>query len=251
MVYKWDIHIGPLSPQLRRRAYLCLPEGYDDNPHQRFPVLYMFDGQNVFFDSDATFGKSWGMAKYMEETRTPLIIAAVECNSVGNGRIEEYSPFGHTTPKLGTISPHGRTMMNWLVREFKPMIDANLRTLPDRSHTLIAGSSLGGLMSLYAATAYNRYFSRAACLSPSLWLAPEKARRMIKAAEIDPDTQIYMDYGGDEMGNHPGNPEALSSAAMALLRKRVDLTLRIVPGGTHCEASWERQIPVFMKCLGF
>ena len=110
---------------------------------------------------------------------------------------------------------------------------------------------MGGLMSLYAATAFNDVFGRAACLSPSLWLAPAKARRFIRQAEISPDTLIYMDYGGEEMANHASNLSALTTCSSALLQKGVDLTFRIVPGGTHSEASWARQIPVFMKCLGF
>ena len=68
-------------------------------------------------------------------------------------------------------------------------------------------------------------------------------------SRIRPDTCIYMDYGELEMFNHPGNAEALISAAQLLLTKRVNLALRIVPGGTHSEASWEKQIPIFMDCL--
>ena len=66
MVYKWNVTIPKLSGDTPRRAYIWLPEDYEQNPDKRYPVMYMFDGHNVFFDSDATFGKSWGMAKYME-----------------------------------------------------------------------------------------------------------------------------------------------------------------------------------------
>ncbi len=251
MVYKWALQIPNLNPELTRRAYLYLPACYDEQPDARFPVMYMFDGHNVFFDEDATYGQSWGMADYMDKTDTPLIIAAVECNPVGNNRLEEYCPFTCEDPNLGRIRGRGRATMEWFIRDFKPMIDANLRTLPDRANTLIAGSSMGGLMSLYAATAFNDVFGRAACLSPSLWLAPAKARRFIRQAEISPDTLIYMDYGGEEMANHASNLSALTTCSSALLQKGVDLAFRIVPGGTHSEASWARQIPVFMKCLGF
>ena len=64
------------------------------------------------------------------------------------------------------------------------------------------------------------------------------------------DTTVYMDYGSEEINNHDGTADALISMGQLLLKKRVNLTLRIVPGGTHCEASWEQQIPVFMDCLG-
>ena len=124
MVYKWELQIPKLMPELKRRAYLYLPACYDEQPDARFPVMYMFDGHNVFFDEDATYGKSWGMARYMDETQTPLIIAAVECNPIGNNRLEEYCPFTCEDPKLGRIRGRGRTTMNWFIHGFKPMIEA-------------------------------------------------------------------------------------------------------------------------------
>ena len=80
MVIKWDVTIPRLSGDTPRRAYIYLPESYDEEPDRRYPVMYMFDGHNVFFDEDATFGKSWGMNDYMERTGKQLIIVGVECN---------------------------------------------------------------------------------------------------------------------------------------------------------------------------
>ena len=145
----------------------------------------MFDGHNVFFDSDATFGKCWGMKEYMDYTNTQLIIAAVECNhSPDNGRLKEYSPYSFVDPKLGEIEGLGKLTMDWFVHTFKKDIDSRFRTLPDREHTFIAGSSMGGLMSLYAVLEYNEYFSRAAALSPSIWFGTEKLRHMIEQASL-------------------------------------------------------------------
>ncbi len=251
MLYRWNITLPALSGSQVRRAYLYLPRAYDEQPTRRFPVLYMFDGHNVFLDGDATFGASWGMLDYMNRTRTELIVAAVSCNSVGNGRLIEYSPYPHTSKRLGHIPSRGEETMRWLLHEFKPMIDANVRTLPDRSSTLIAGSSMGGLMALYAALHHNDAFSRAACLSPSLWTDPAQVRAMIACADLLPDTTIYMDYGSREMGSHGENARIFADASRLLLSRGVHLTARIVPDGAHCEASWRRQIPVFMRCLGF
>lgn len=251
MLHKWEITIPSLFPEVSRRAYLYVPDCYEDDPERRFPVLYMFDGHNIFIDSEAAFGTSWKMYDYMNETRTPLIIAAVACNPVGNARLREYSPFSHVTESLGDIRALGRTTMEWLVGDFKPFIDAHYRTLPDRENTLIAGSSMGGLMALYAISAYNDVFSRAASLSPSLWVNPAKVRAMIRRGKFAPDTCIYMDYGAQEMGNHKETRDALFATTQALFARGVDLTARIVPGGTHSEASWAQRVPVFMKCLGF
>ena len=250
MVKKWFVQIPQLSGDLQRRVYLYLPDSYEMNKDQRYPVMYMFDGHNVFFDSDATYGKSWGMNKYMQESGKDLIVVAVECNHVGNGRLQEYSPINFENATLGRIKGKGKNYMHWLVNTLKPYIDEKYRTLPDRKNTIICGSSMGGLMALYGATVYNHIFQRAACLSPSLWVDSGKVLEMVARSHIRRDTCIYMDYGSEEMFNHAANAEALISTSHLLLTKRVNLALRVVPGGTHSEASWERQIPVFMDCLG-
>ena len=250
MVIQWELTIPQLSGERKRKAYIYLPESYDADPEKRYPVMYMFDGHNVFFDKDATFGKSWGMAKFMDETQKDLIIVGVECNHEGNSRLQEYSPINFENATLGKIKARGNVYMNWMVNELKPHIDKKYRTLPDRNHTIIAGSSMGGLMALYGATVYNHIFQRAACLSPSLWVSSGKVLEMVARAHIRRDTCIYLDYGSEEMFNHAANAEALISTSHLLLTKRVNLAFRIVPGGTHCEASWEKQIPIFMDCLG-
>ena len=231
MIQTFDLTIPELSGGELRRAYVWLPDAYDGDPDARFPVLYMFDGQNVFFDEDASFGTSWRMYDYLNAGQPDVIVAAVSCSQTG--RMAEYSPFSHENGDAGHVNARGRSTMEWLLGEFKPSIDAQYRTLPDRDNTLIAGSSMGGLMSLYAALDYNGAFSRAACLSPSLWVHPRKSLRMIERARIAPDTCIYFDYGTQEMGNHPKNTEVLCAACSALLHKGVDLTFRLVPGGTH------------------
>ena len=250
MVIEWDVTIPKLSGTKTRKAYIYLPEYYNDDELRRYPVLYMFDGHNVFYDAVSAFGKSWNMTSYLLWTRKPLIVVAVECNKRGNNRLKEYSPTSFADPKYGNIRARGRTYMDWLVKELKPRVDATFRTLPGREHTIIAGSSMGGLMSLYAATAYNRYFSRAACLSPSLWTNPEKLLELVERAKTAPDTTVYLDYGSQELSNHPAQKEALMEMSQLLLKKNVNLTFRIIPNGNHSEASWEQQVPIFMECLG-
>jgi len=250
MVIRMDVTIPPLTGDKVRKGYVYLPDDYHADPTRRYPVMYMFDGHNVFFDSDATYGKSWGMTSYMNWTKKQLIIVAVECNHEGDGRLQEYSPFNFANATIGRAIGKGKIYMDWMVNTLKPEIDAAYRTIPDREHTLICGSSMGGLMALYGATTYNHVFQRAACLSPSVWISPGKVVELIAKADIKNDTCIYMDYGSVEIYNHAANAEALISVAHLLLTKRVNLAFRIVPGGTHCEASWEKQIPVFMDCLG-
>lgn len=250
MIETWNITIPELTGEEKRRAYVYLPNALEHYPEGRYPVLYMFDGHNVFFDEDATYGKSWGMGNYLDASEAPVIVAAVECcHSPENGRLSEYSPFSFQDRHFGQVKGRGKLTMDWMVHTFKPFIDAHFPTLPDRADTFIAGSSMGGLMSLYALIEYNRYFSRAAALSPSLWCSPERVEQMINKADIAPDTVLYMDYGSQEMGNHRKMRQSFGRIASLLMERGVLLDCRIVPGGKHCEASWERQIPFFMNTL--
>lgn len=250
MIETWTVTIPQLTGDTPRRAYAYVPDYFGEDESQRFPVLYMFDGHNVFFDEDATYGKSWGLGDYLQESGLPLIVAAVECNrGEDNGRLSEYSPFTFSERGMGKFVGRGRTTMNWFVKEFKPYIDYEYPTLPGREDTFIAGSSMGGLMSLYALLEYNRFFSRAAALSPSLWVAPARLERMINGARLDPDTHLYMDYGARELGNHSAMSKGFGHFTALLMEKRINVTSRIVPDGDHSEGSWERQIPFFMDAL--
>lgn len=250
MVEEWTVVVPELTGTEERKAYVYLPESYGYGQDRRYPVLYMFDGHNVFFDSHATYGKCWGMKEYMDHTNTQMIIAAVECNhSPDNGRLREYSPFSFFDPKSGKIEGKGKITMDWLVRNFKKEIDVRYRTLPDRANTYIAGSSMGGLMSLYAITEYNKYFRGAAALSPSLWTAPAKLERLFRRAHMAPDTVIYMDYGSKELRGRSSMTAVFGKTVELFIERGAFVESRIVPGGSHCEASWERQIPFFMNTL--
>ena len=252
MVAKWSITIPELSGKKKRNVYVYIPDKAILEPELKFPVLYMFDGHNVFFDEDATYGKSWGMKEYMDRTKTPMIIVAVECNHGKNyARIKEYSPYSFTKPPFGRVVAKGGKYMNWLINTLKPIIDSKYPTLPDRDNTYIAGSSMGGLMSLYAVVNHNDVFSRAACLSPSVWAQLTKLRQLIRTAEMDENTVIYMDYGAREINGREELLRAYSTITKELIDRHVNLTSRIIPNGDHCEACWEEQIPIFMKILSY
>lgn len=250
MVLKWQVRLPELAGERLRSAYVYLPESYGWDECRRYPVLYMFDGHNVFFDQDATYGKSWGMKEYLDRTQTQLIVAAVECShSPDNGRLSEYSPYDFADPQLGRFRGLGRETMEWLIHDFKSEIDRQYRTLPDREHTFLAGSSMGGLMSLYGVMAFNHVFSRAGALSPSVWVAPGKLSKLAREAELGGETVIYTDYGSEEGRQRPKVAGQLSKLANILESRDVMVTRRIVPGGTHCEACWERQLPFLIPTL--
>jgi len=249
MLHSWSVTVPVLPDSPPRRAYLYVPDYWQEDPSQRFPVLYMFDGHNLFSDEEATYGKSWGLLDFLEESRIPLIVAAVACNEGHhNERLVEYCPFTCDMPGFGTIRGKGKATMDWLTQVFKPEIDNMAPTLPDRDHTFIGGSSMGGLMSLYAITKYNAVFSRCAALSPSIWFGGEKMDRLL-SARLRKNTVVYMDYGERELKRRKGMAEGFGQAAARLMAHGALVTSRIVPAGEHNEATWQRQIPFFMDAL--
>ncbi len=249
MIESFDTVIPAITGKKKRKVWVYIPEEAAEGD-ARFPVLYMMDGHNLFFDEVTTYGKCWGLKEYMEETHTPMIIVGVDCNhSPKNGRLSEYSPFTFSEPSIGRVYGRGKLFMEWLTGTLKPQIDENYPTLPERENTFLGGSSMGGLMTLYGMTAFNSYFSRGAALSPSVWVAPKRLWRMFREAKIDPDTVIYMDYGSEELGNHSEMRPDFAQSVAVLMCCGAHVTARIIPGGTHCEASWEKQIPFFMNTL--
>lgn len=245
-VFKTDI--PELTGKEKRKVYVYVPD--QEGP---FPVLYMFDGHNLFDDEEATYGKSWGMLEYLEESQLPLMVVGVECNHHPEkhrygGRLSEYSPFDFSDPYYGNIKGRGKITMEWYTKALKPYIDDNYPTLPERRYTFISGSSMGGLMTLYALSEYNDVFSRGAALSPSVGFDPEGVLKMISKTRYRKNTVLYMDYGEKELKQHKAEGE-FADVCAALIRKKVLLESRIVPKGEHCEASWEKQIPFFMDVL--
>ena len=243
MVETFNVSITPYG--LTRRTFVYLPDDWQTSG-KKYPVLYTFDGHNLFFDSTATYGTCWGLKEYCD-AHPNWIIAAPECNHEGNKRLEEYCPY--QSDWFGGIAGTGHEYMEWLTKEFKPMMDKRYPTLPGRANTAIGGSSMGGLMSLYALLQYNEVFSRAAALSPSIWVSPEKLSGLVGRAKLDPGTVLYMDYGSREMGNHEGMRRGFAEMCSKVLTRGIHLTSRIVPGGTHSEASWEKQLPFMFHTL--
>ncbi|MBL7816166.1 MAG: T9SS type A sorting domain-containing protein [Saprospiraceae bacterium] len=148
-----------------RRVLIYLPPQYADTS-KRFPVMYMQDGQNLF-DKYTSFSGEWEV----DETLNRLAAAGDKgCIVVGieNGgadRMGEYTPWRNARYGGGDGAKYAR----FLVETLKPYIDANFRTKSDRLNTAIGGSSLGGLISMYAAAEYQSVFSKALVFSPSFW----------------------------------------------------------------------------------
>ena len=256
MVIKRDFIYTPKGKN--RPLHIYLPEGYESSD-KRYPVTYFFDGHNLFFNEDATYGKSWGLKDFMDGWEKEMIIVGIECGHEGDERLSEYLPYKAAPGYFRKFKPMGEKTMDWIVHEIKPMIDREYRTLPDRANTGIAGSSMGGLMSLYAAVRYNEYFSKAGCVSSAIGFCIRSVLKDMRSCPVNPDTKIFLSWGTKEAFGllTRKDREDRSSRTCKWNRQVAALVkaqgaqekLYCQVGGAHCEADWEKQLPVFMPWL--
>jgi predicted alpha/beta superfamily hydrolase len=235
-------------PQLRRRRRISalLPYNYYSEPKKRFPVLYLQDGQNLF-ESSAPYG-TWGvdrqLAKLAQEGKGEVIVVAIDHG--GRQRINEYSPV-HTNQFGEGL---GKDYARFLAETLKPYIDDKYRTLPDRNNTGIGGSSMGGLISLYAGLLYPHVFSKYMIFSPSLWLTPGmfEAFRMMEHRD---KTRYFFFAGGKEPGGTIRNTEMLHHILLSKKQNTPSSAFMVNPEATHSEFFWGKAFPEGVRSLYF
>ena len=244
----------PSFSQSPRKVWIYLPNSYDETK-KHYDVLYMFDGHNLFFDETATYGKCWGMKKYLYENNSELVVVGVDCNHTGNRRLAEYCPFKPETThleSLPSVRPAGKKTAEWFVNVLKPEIEKRYRVFTDRKHIGIGGSSMGGLMSEYMIAQYNNVYSKAACVSPSTHFCYEDLKKLIENTTFHKDTKIYIDQGSQEVH---GKRLFIDAVEMMLninhlYSEQGCLTYpHLTPGGHHTESDWEKVVPVFLNYL--
>lgn len=233
----------------RRDLWIYLPPGYDSAPERRYPVLYMHDGQNLFDGSLAAFGVAWEAdaaadAGILAGEVAPLIIVGIEST---NDRMSEYTPVVDDDYGGGNAAAYGR----FLVEELKPYIDAQYRTEVGPENTGLAGSSLGGLVSLYLGLEYPGVFRRLGVVSPSVWWADKDIVGRVAALGAKLPLFVWLDIGtaegsGTAVGNTRELRDALVSKGWGL---DVDLVYREYNGAQHNEASWAERFPEILRAL--
>ena len=256
MIIKHDFIYSPKGKS--RLLHIWLPDSYYDST-QFYPVMYFFDGHNLFTNEDATYGKSWGMKDFLQGWNKDMIIVGIECGHDGYERLSEYLPYPATRGShFAQFDPMGEATMDWIVQEIKPYIDETYRTIPFRECTAIGGSSMGGLMALYAAVHYNRWFSKAACVSSAMGFCIRPLMKDLRSSPVSPDTRVFLSWGTNEAHGitDPTKDDRSSKtygwnkrAAEELESKGAAVQMFCQVGGYHCEADWEKQVPVFMDFL--
>jgi predicted alpha/beta superfamily hydrolase len=228
-------------PQLRRRRRISvlLPWNYDQTD-RHYPVLYLQDGQNLF-EPHAPFG-TWGVDKQLaalaQHGKGDFIVVAIDHG--GKERIREFAPYHSVRWGEGL----GRDYARFLAETLKPYIDSNFRTLSDRQNTAIGGSSMGGLISVYAGFMFPQVFSKFMIFSPSLWVSNRIFTEKIDFSRL-PATKIYLYAGGKEgsgmLYNAQRFQEAMTKRGYAA--DRLQFRLEIDPQGRHTEDRWGREFP--------
>ena len=185
-----------------RLVRVNLPKSYSESESKRYPVLYMHDGQNVFRDEDAIGGISLGLERYVETNEIDIIIVAID--QIADERKNEYCPWesGEYVKKLignsESYGGKGKQYVEFIVHELKPRIDSNYRTICN--DTMMAGISLGGLITIYAACKYPHIFRTITAISSSFWANQEEIEKLIEASDLTPIKRIYLDCGRNEAG---------------------------------------------------
>jgi len=241
-----NVHIVDTAfriPQLERerRVWIYLPPGYESS-QKKYPVLYMQDGQNVF-DEATSFSGEWGVDETLDSIaghRKEMIVVAVDHG--GLKRINEYCPYDMDKYGKGD----GDQYVDFLVKTLKPFIDKNYRTHKNKSNTFIAGSSMGGLISMYAILKYPGVFGGAGIFSPAFWIGP-KIFDDIKTRGAKVNSKIYFYCGGQENETMQSN----MIKAFEEMRKvsRSPMITCVRPEGKHTESVWREEFPLFYLWL--
>ena len=234
------VHTSFYSPQLRRykRIWVYLPKTY--NARKKYPVLYMHDGQNLFEDS-CSYSGEWGVDEYLDSLKSGACIV-VGIDHGGAKRFNEYNPYGHARFGKG----EGSQYADFIVKTLKPWVDKKFNTLRGQAHTFIAGSSMGGLISLYTLLKYPKVFGGAGIFSPAFWTAPAIMDQITKQGKAVKGRVFF--YAGKQEDE---TMAPLTLQAMEKLRAVSSAQIRTIirNDGMHNEARWRVEFPLFYEWL--
>lgn len=237
------------SPQFNnyRTLILYLPPSYYENPLKRYPVLYAHDGQNLFEAATAFGGVEWRM----DETSNQLIgtgqmdeVIIVGLYNTGSNRTYEYTPCCDPTYGGGGADAYIDFMLNTV----RPYIEQNYRAISKREDRATLGSSLGGLLSVYAGRRRSDAFSKVAGMSSSFWWDGEELTGEVVSYTGKVPASFYIDAGtvNDGLSATTRMRDALAADGYA---QGADLYYYVAQGHSHNESSWSARVNIPLKYL--
>jgi predicted alpha/beta superfamily hydrolase len=233
------------SPQLRNHRYIdvYLPDSYEDG-RRRYPVVYMQDGQNLSDPAIAFAGQTWhlhdGVSWLGERGIEPIVVGIHNTP----GRLAEYSPVADARHGGGDGDRYAR----FLIDTLKPRIDTTYHTRRDREATVIAGSSMGGLIALYLYFRRPSPFGRAAVMSPSIWFGGRAVLDLVGRAR-QTRGRIYLDVGTSEGAATLKNARLLNRLLRRKGYRKDTLWYVEAEGHQHREADWAWRLPQALEFL--
>jgi len=225
-------------PQLdrNRRIWIYLPPDYE-NTEKKYPVLYMHDGQNLF-DAQTSFLGEWEVDETLNElfstsTAVPIVVGI---DNGGGYRMDEYTPWVNTQYEGGD----GGLYIDFLMETLKPFIEANYRTLPDRTNTAIMGSSLGGLISHYGALEFQDIFSMVGIFSPSYWWS-DSIWDFTSTTGKQQEMRFYQMCGDQESESTVPDMQLMDTYLQDAGFTESERSFKVVAGGEHNEQLWRNE----------
>ena len=227
-------------PQLKttRRIWIYLPKDYETS-HKKYEVMYLQDAQNLFDDATSYAGE-WQvdetLNKIFEKTGKSLIVVGID--NGGEKRIEELSPYKNA--KYG--GGNGDNYVKFIVETLKPFIDKNYRTKPQRKYTTIGGSSLGSLISVYAAVKYPETFGKVLAFSSAFWFNAKELNEFISSSKVNLKQQkYYFIQGKHEDEDMEEQTQRVIENLKSKKVKSKNIFLKIDEDGKHNEMYWRRE----------
>lgn len=240
-----------LIPQLKRtrKVWIYLPENYATS-RERFPVIYMQDGQNIF-DNATAYSGEWGVDEYLDSAASgakKCIVVAID--NGGTKRLNEYCPYNFRLTGVAANAKsnkgEGNAYVDFLVKTLKPYIDRTYRTEKDKENTFIVGSSMGALISVYALLKHPAIFGAAAIFSPAFWIAP-KIFDDIKTKGKKLSSKIYFFAGRQESETIIAGTQKAYEEMKKVSKSAIQLV--ISEEGEHNEETWRNEFSVFYRWL--
>jgi len=230
-------------PQLgkQRRIWIYLPSDYETSK-KKYPVIYMHDGQNLFDEFTGNFGE-WGIDEFLDSLKLDqqqFIVIGIDNGETE--RMAEYSPYDSQYAKA-----KGDAYSSFLIETLKPYIDMHYRTFKDARHTTIAGSSMGGLISMYAALKYPKVFGNASIFSPAFWVnQPIYDYAKLQAVK---SSRYYFVCGDLESNKEISDMNRMATVLINKGLPAKSIPVVIIKGAKHNEQQWNTDFPDFYKWL--
>ena len=230
-------------PQLgrQRRVWIYLPGDYQTSKRS-YPVIYMHDGQNLFDNYTSGYGE-WGIDEILDKMTGNKECIVVGIDHGDEYRITEYDPYDSKYGK-----GRGDDYVNFLVKTLKPYIDGHYRTKSGSANTTIAGSSMGGLISMYAGLKYPEVFGNAGVFSPAFWIAPE-IYRFAEQQKLSSKSRFYFVCGDAESDTMVEDMQKMVKIIRQKIPDANNSPEIIVKGASHNEKQWNGDFPGFYEWL--